>query len=78
MCLFSCVPFPTQDCCDTYRFVLVDDSKTFTLQAGPGGTTLLVTIGNINFETMPYVTVQFTVDDDRGPSFSRCRCKNAR
>jgi hypothetical protein len=48
----------------------VDDSKTFTLQAGPGGTTLLVTIGNINFETIPYVTVQFTVDDDRGPSFS--------
>jgi hypothetical protein len=59
-----------QDCCDTYRFGLVDDSKTFTLQPGPGGTTQLVTIGNINFEVLSVLTVQFTVDDDRGPSFS--------
>jgi hypothetical protein len=59
-----------QDCCDSYRFGLVDDSKTFTLQPGPGGTTQLVTIGNINFEVLSVLTVQFTVDDDRGPSFS--------
>ena len=59
-----------QDCCDSYRFALVDDSKTFTLQPGPSGTTQLVTIGNINFEVLSVLTVQFTVDDDRGPSYS--------
>ena len=60
----------SQDCCDSYRFALVDDSKTFTLQPGPSGTTQLVTIGNINFEVLSVLTVQFTVDDDRGPSYS--------
>ncbi len=59
-----------QDCCDTYRFALVDDSKTFTLQPGPGGTTQLITIGNINFEVLSVLTVQFTADDGRGPSYS--------
>jgi hypothetical protein len=59
-----------QDCCDTYRYAMVDDSKTFALQAGPGGTTQIVTMGNINFEALSLLTVLFTVDDDRGPSFS--------
>jgi hypothetical protein len=65
-----CGLLSSQDCCDLYRFALVDDSKTFTLQPGPSGTTQLVTIGNINFEVLSVLTVQFTVDDDRGPSYS--------
>jgi hypothetical protein len=63
-------PLRVQDCCDTYRYALVDDSRMFALQAGPGGTMQLVTVGSLNFESQSVFTVLFTVDDDRGPSFS--------
>ena len=53
-----------------YRYAIVDDSKTFTLQAGTGGATLLITTGNVNFESQSVYTVLLTVDDDRGPSYS--------
>jgi hypothetical protein len=58
-----------QDCCDTYRYTMVDASRTFTLQTLVNGSVVLATTQNIDFESRSLYNFSVVVEDDRGLAY---------
>lgn len=58
-----------QDCCDTYRYTMVDASRTFTLQTLANGSVVLATTQNIDFETRSLYNFSVVAEDDRGLAY---------
>ncbi len=58
-----------QDCCDTFRYSMVDSSRTLEMQILPNGSVVVATIQNVDFETRSLFNFSVVVEDDRGLAF---------